>query len=325
MNPYLVSWNITNRCNLECSYCKLGFNNTVVNELNLFECKKIIDDLSREKIFMISFTGGEPLVREDFLEIIEYCSKKNITSIIATNGMLLDKDKIKFFKKHKVSAIAVSLDSIREEKNDKIRGIGTYKKILEVLKMIKTENMNLIMSITVRNEDIEDLEELLKKAKEYNCDKVKLQIILSEKDGKYYLDMDKNDLQKIAKVSSRFCSQIKDLNYISFNCYCNYLNIYFPNGIVNKTCNAGEKRAVIMANGDLQLCELLSDTYQGNLLKNNFKEIWKEGLLTNQFKLGKKCKKCDKKEICQGGCPIFNYKERILNDIKCINSFEKNI
>lgn len=52
-----------------------------------------------------------------------------------------------------------------------------------------------------------------------------------------------------------------------------------------------------MANGDLQLCELLPDTYQGNLLKNNFKEIWKEGLLTNQFKLGKKCKSVIKRKF----------------------------
>ena len=99
--PYVISWNLTNRCNLKCEHCYLdaggkdvrrlstdGF--TDRSELNTAQCKEIIDqiaDFAPEALTIL--TGGEPLLRKDILEIIEYGSEKELWVVCGTNGVLI--------------------------------------------------------------------------------------------------------------------------------------------------------------------------------------------------------------------------------------------
>ena len=88
----IVVWNVTSRCNLECEHCYANaslFSNST-DDLSLDEAKKLIDDLSVFGVPVLLFSGGEPLVREDILEIINYASSKGLRTVLSSNGTLID-------------------------------------------------------------------------------------------------------------------------------------------------------------------------------------------------------------------------------------------
>lgn len=74
--PVSVSWNITDACNLSCSYCLNNSNNNSFNGLSLEECKNIINLLKQGGVTHITFMGGEPFYYPYIFEVIEYAAKK---------------------------------------------------------------------------------------------------------------------------------------------------------------------------------------------------------------------------------------------------------
>ena len=85
-----IHWSITGKCNYRCKHCYLSAPHAKLGELSLEECLKIVDDFERCGVFEVSLTGGEPLVRSDFLEIVDAILEKGIRiSQIYSNGKLV--------------------------------------------------------------------------------------------------------------------------------------------------------------------------------------------------------------------------------------------
>ena len=87
--PYSVGWAITNQCNLNCKHCNMSSGKKLKDELTLDECCNVIDLLSNEGVQKIMFSGGEPLTRQDFFDIVDYAISKGIFVSITTNSLLL--------------------------------------------------------------------------------------------------------------------------------------------------------------------------------------------------------------------------------------------
>ena len=89
----VVVWNCTQSCNLRCIHCYANSENKKYEgEMTLEESKAFIDDLADFKAPVILFSGGEPLLRDNFFEILKYASNKGIRSTISTNGTFPDKE-----------------------------------------------------------------------------------------------------------------------------------------------------------------------------------------------------------------------------------------
>jgi MoaA/NifB/PqqE/SkfB family radical SAM enzyme len=88
------------------------------------QCTRLIDELDRLKVFQINFGGGEPFLREDFLQILNYAHSKKITTCVSTNGTVLDDKLVKKLRAMDLLYIQVSLDGATPETNDQIRATG---------------------------------------------------------------------------------------------------------------------------------------------------------------------------------------------------------
>ncbi|MBM3245431.1 MAG: radical SAM protein, partial [Candidatus Omnitrophica bacterium] len=144
-SPLAVAWSLTNKCNLNCIYC--GHHALDPGpELKTTEIFSIIDDLKLLGTKMISFTGGEPLLREDIKEIVDYTYKSGIRAGINTNGVLF-KEKIEAL--NNLRSINFSLDG-PEEINDFLRGKGVFKKVIESIKIALEKGMRVSI-VTVLN------------------------------------------------------------------------------------------------------------------------------------------------------------------------------
>ncbi|KXB02197.1 hypothetical protein AKJ45_03655 [candidate division MSBL1 archaeon SCGC-AAA261F19] len=90
--PITIVWNFTNRCNLNCLHCHQDSSPTASSqELSTSQAFKVIKNLSNAGVVILTFSGGEPLLRDDIYEVIEEATREGLFCTIATNGTLLTK------------------------------------------------------------------------------------------------------------------------------------------------------------------------------------------------------------------------------------------
>ena len=127
--PVRISLLVTKRCNLRCFYCYATdtLNSRQVKEPSLAELKEIVDQIYNAGCRWICILGGEPLIRDDIEEFVDYAHRKGMFLDITTNGYFV-KDRINTLKK--VDHVAISLDG-NKVANDKSRGKNSFERIIE--------------------------------------------------------------------------------------------------------------------------------------------------------------------------------------------------
>jgi len=111
----VVVWNVTKACNLRCIHCYASAdNNPAENELTTEEGFKLLEDLSSFGCPVVLFSGGEPLVRPDILDLIHRAVQLGLRAVLSTNGTLIDENMAKELKKFGLSYVGISLDGIGE-------------------------------------------------------------------------------------------------------------------------------------------------------------------------------------------------------------------
>jgi 12,18-didecarboxysiroheme deacetylase len=165
----VVVWNITRRCNLKCIHC---YSNSAdidyPDELTTEEGKKLIDDLAAFGSPVILFSGGEPLIREDLLDLAQYATDKGMRAVISTNGTLITKEIAIKLQKIGLSYVGVSLDGL-EKTHDKFRGKkGAFAAAIQGIRNCRDAGIKVGIRFTVNKHnvaDVPDMFELLRKEK----------------------------------------------------------------------------------------------------------------------------------------------------------------
>ena len=118
----VVVWSTTRRCNLNCVHCySKSENNIYPNELTTNEAKAFVKDIAEFGVSVLLFSGGEPLLRQDLLEVARFASEAGIRAVLSTNGTLITETIARQLKNAGFSYVGISLDGIGET-NDKFRG-----------------------------------------------------------------------------------------------------------------------------------------------------------------------------------------------------------
>ena len=127
----VVVWNCTKTCNLRCQHCYAGSDAQRYDQLNTDEAKAMIDDLAAFGSPVLLFSGGEPCVREDLLELMQYAKQAGMRVVISTNGTLITPDLARQFAEVGLSYVGISIDGKRET-HDAFRGVpGAFDRSLE--------------------------------------------------------------------------------------------------------------------------------------------------------------------------------------------------
>lgn len=157
--PHAVQFNITFRCNQRCSYCGIYNDNRI--EMTTGQIYKMIDEFVRLGTSRLSFTGGEPLIREDFIDVAQYARERGLFVSLATNGSLISKviDKLSC-----VNSINITLDGI-EHIHDSQRGKGNFKKVLEAVELIKDKGIPMYIVSVITKNNCTHIKEILELSK----------------------------------------------------------------------------------------------------------------------------------------------------------------
>ncbi len=146
----VIVWNMTRRCNLKCVHCYARAVDVYgKDEIDTASAKRMIDDLAAYGVPVMLFSGGEPLVREDLVELAAYAVEKGMRAVISTNGTLITPQKAAELKKVGLSYVGISLDGL-EEAHDRFRGKkGSFAKALEGVENCQAEGLKVGLRFTI--------------------------------------------------------------------------------------------------------------------------------------------------------------------------------
>ena len=274
-----VIWEITHNCNYGCSYCIFSCNKKRVDgELTTEECFHVIDELVKNGFKHLKITGGEPFVRKDILEILEYASKRLIVDV-STNASLINEEIVDKLNNIKLKMIHVSLDGNKEE-HEAVRGKFTYERTINGLKALKkSKNKVRIGSVIhVRNEN--NLENLVKDSINIGANEI-IFSIMEPVDGQ--------SKSLIKTISNE--SLIKNIEIIK-NKYQEKITVNYNFGkqpIFVKRCPAGDKFLYINNMGFISPCPWVYENNKNciskiSLRNNSLKDVLDDKKISNFIK-----------------------------------------
>ena len=123
--PICLTWELTYACNLACAHCLSSSGRRDPHELTTQECKAVIDELQRMQVFYVNIGGGEPTVRSDFWELLDYATAHDVGVKFSTNGIKLDAEAARRIAANSYVDVQISIDGATAEVNDAVRGEGS--------------------------------------------------------------------------------------------------------------------------------------------------------------------------------------------------------
>ena len=335
--PLQVDINLTNRCNLNCDYCYASANERIqtIEELNKEEFINLFKEFSEMGVLKVLFSGGEPLLRKDFKEIILFSKDFPFATILSTNGTLISEEITKTIKKARVSLVNVSLEGPCAKIHDGVRGKHSFNKALQGIKLLKEKNITFSIGTTFNSLNANYILEMIDFAAKLGAKLFAIQILCpvgrASKNRavlpdfrlfeKFFVEL--TDFKRNHKIPIKIKVNITNESPVFWEYYYplkksgridDLLKIWDSNlGIKVKnqiSCIAGRKTCSIDANGDVYPCEMFLGNHLmvvGNIRKLKFKEIWQNAPVFKEFrsltkdKLDKPCKDC-LYEWCGGGC-----------------------
>lgn len=157
----VVVWNMTRRCNLKCVHCYAqAVDPEGKDEISTAQAKTIIDDLAAYGAPVMLFSGGEPLVRQDLVELARHATEKGMRAVISTNGTLITKEKARELKAVNLSYVGISLDGA-EAIHDTFRGVsGSFKKALRGIEHCQAEGLKVGLRFTINKRNVGEIPKL---------------------------------------------------------------------------------------------------------------------------------------------------------------------
>jgi radical SAM protein with 4Fe4S-binding SPASM domain len=171
-----ILWNVTYECGLKCKHCYVGETKKRENELNAQEAEQLVATIGDMGIPLLFMTGGEPLMRKDTLKLLRQCKEYGITTVLSSNGLLLDKEKIHELKQHNVHFVAVSVYGPPAQHDETVGIEGSYNKLMENVQECINQDINICLKTVVSNYTYEHIPFIVNKGIElgvksfYLCD-----------------------------------------------------------------------------------------------------------------------------------------------------------
>lgn len=301
---------LTNKCNLHCPHCYMKSGIAHDNELTTEEIRKLCNEFSNSGGTDVSITGGEPTVREDFFNIVEYISSLGMKVSIFTNGILWNKEKVNRLSGLNIEGVQISIDGYDEGSNAVIRGSHVFERALKAIDLFVENHIYVKVAITAPYEIL----------KEHQRDYIEFSKSLIDKYGNdaieinysyFFMQGRELTLEKIKKIKNEYYQLV---NKVVSSLYENTEEDSFVTNLMDcvyDSCGYGGLN--VMANGDFYFCDRIPDVKKsGNIRSMSFADIFKlmkiaeEAGKIDNFK---PCGTCELKYICGGGCRAEHFED----------------
>ncbi len=168
--PICLTWELTYACNLACVHCLSSSGRRDPGELSTAECKAVIDTLERMQVFYVNIGGGEPTVRPDFWELVDYATAHHVGVKFSTNGVRIDAAVARKLAASDYVDVQISLDGATAEVNDAVRGQGSYAMAIAAMEHLAAAGFaGFKISVVVTRQNAGQLDEFKALADRYGA------------------------------------------------------------------------------------------------------------------------------------------------------------
>src|SRR5246500_2335067 len=168
--PICLTWELTYACNLACVHCLSSSGKRDPHELSTQSCKDIIDELERMQVFYVNIGGGEPTVRPDFWELVDYATAHHVGVKFSTNGVRITPEVAARLAASDYVDVQISLDGATAQVNDAVRGAGSYATARRAMDHLRAAGFaGFKLSVMMTRHNIGQLDELKALADSYGA------------------------------------------------------------------------------------------------------------------------------------------------------------
>ena len=267
--PETVSFEITRECGCDCEHCVVSGGE---GELDTEIIKKAIDDALDMGAFIITFTEGDPMLREDILDLVRYVDKERAIVNIFTPGFEVTPEKALELKEAGLHNLLVSIYSPDPEKHDNVRRTsGAHQKAVEAIKNGLDAGLLVTMATHISPDRMKELDSLYDFATELGVHEFSAWESVPKKAGDAILT--DADRQTIVDMYHRINSTPGGVRMFS--------NTYFEGEMLG--CMAGRRWLHICVDGETKPCPYMPFSF-GNIQDAPLQELWKNIRSTKMFK-----------------------------------------
>jgi len=316
--PIMVSYSITTKCNLKCKHCYSdSVDQASPDELSTEEALHLVDDLSRWGIGLLIIDGGEPLCREDLLDIVRYASSKGIRTTIGSNGTLIDEGMAKKLREAGVMAVAISVDGVDAVTHDSFRGVsGAFEQTLKGIEACRNASLPFQLNMVIRKDNFSQLEDMLRLALDLGANAAEVFDLVAAGRAKHEcqelvlsLEERKQAMEQLAEAQEDYPIVIRVPGCPMYPLLLQQKQIqprHFPKEMLRRVpyyergCAAGMPMGYIMvlSNGEVNPCMLLQVNL-GNIREQSIMSIWKSSSILTKLR---------QRDLLKGECGVCNYK-----------------
>jgi mycofactocin radical SAM maturase len=302
--PICLTWELTYACNLDCIHCLSSSGRRDPRELTTEECRAVIDELARLQVFYVNIGGGEPTIRPDFLELVEYAVARGVGVKFSTNGSRIDAEMARRLAGSDYIDVQISVDGADAATNDAVRGPGSFDTAVRAMEHLRAAGFGRFkISVVATRHNVGQLDAFEALADRYGAE---LRLTRLRPSGRGADTWDQlHPTQADQRTLYRWLVQRPHVLTGDSFFHLSALGESLP-GL--NLCGAGRIVCLIDPVGDVYACPfVLHDEFRaGNVREpGGFAAIWRSSDLFTSLREPQSpgaCASCGSFDACQGGC-----------------------
>jgi len=294
--PLRVMLELTYRCNFSCRHCYVPYSYRKTKELPLKKIFLILDQLKDIGCFYLGFTGGEPFMRKDILQILRYAKKCGFEIIIYSNGSLINERIAKELSQLRPNKVDITIPAINKDNFEAISGLsGSRDKVFKAIELLEKNKVALGFKTCVLKENQNEIKEIKDFAQSLGAFH-RLDDMLSRRlDGDAAPYRYRGVLSVVSKKENADCFVVTHRGGASRNDTVD-INLF--------KCGVGVSQAAITPQGELKPC-LMIDSPRFKILESSLGQAWqdlKSFISKIKVDTNYKCNRCNLEVYCKW-CP----------------------
>ncbi len=303
--PICLTWELTYACNLACVHCLSSSGRRDPGELSTEECKAVIDEFERMQIFYVNIGGGEPTIRADFWELVEYATDHHVGVKFSTNGSRITEPVADRLAGSDYVDVQISLDGATAEVNDEVRGAGSYDTAVTAMeRLARAGFVGFKLSVVVTRQNVGQLDEFKALADRYGAQLRLTRLRPSGRGADVWDELHPTAPQQRALFEWLLAHGEDVLTGDSFFHLAGYgeslpgLNL----------CGAGRVVCLVDPVGDVYACPFaIHDQFLAGNVRSpgGFTQVWRYSDLFTELRRPQSagaCGSCGHYDSCRGGC-----------------------
>jgi len=302
--PICLTWEITYGCNLACIHCLSSSGRRDPRELTTAEAMAVIDELHHMQVFYVNIGGGEPTIRPDFYELVDYAVSRGVGVKFSTNGSTMTAERATRLAGSDYVDVQISIDGAVAATNDAVRGEGSYAAARRAMDLLAGADFGPFkISVVMTRHNIPQLDELEELAEAYGAQLRLTRLRPSGRGADSWHDLHPTSEQQVELY--RWLVDRPDVLTGDSFFHLSALGAPLP-GL--NLCGAGRVVCLIDPVGDVYACPfVLHDEFKAGSVRDEggFDRVWRESSLFTSLReptSAGACASCGSYDACQGGC-----------------------